>query len=259
MKKTLSVLLTLMLIVCMLPIDAFAMTINRRTPYQVVRITHNRKVNVRSGPSASYRLLGEASPGDEFRYLGSSGGWYHIQFTSTTQGYVSGNLSTVETRYTNSFGIPTPMPAPSPTPAPVDGYVHITNYRAVNVRRGPGTNYSVICEVQPGDCFPYLGTSCGWHYIMLDDETTGYVANNMTELEGYEWEIDDPEIISAPGGGSNGGHASGRTCYSCNGRGRCKLCGGVGGQWSINNIYHPCGLCGGMGTCYLCYGLGVLR
>lgn len=257
MKKVISLVLVLVLLMGIVPAQADTLdimdlferaraTLNQQ---QVVRITHTRKVNVRSGPSAAYQYLGEASPGDEFPYLGTTDGWHRIQFTSTVEGYVSGNLSTVE--YTDAL--------PTATPAPVDGYVHITNRNPVNVRRGPSSSYGVICEVQPGDCYPYMGTSCGWHRILLDDATYGYVYSDLTELEGYEWEIDDPEISEAPGsnGGSSGGSSSGGTCRSCSGSGWCKLCHGRGGTYSLTNgNYYPCGLCYGMGRCSFCRGTG---
>ncbi len=45
-------------------------------------------VNVRSGPSTSYTRLGKAKLGATYTYLGVTGDWYEVQYTSSTVGYI---------------------------------------------------------------------------------------------------------------------------------------------------------------------------
>lgn len=61
--------------------------------------------------------------------------------------------------------------------------VRITNANAVNVRKGPGTGYSVIGEAQPENTYVYLGTENGWHRIIFTGDTEGYVSGNRTAIE----------------------------------------------------------------------------
>lgn len=61
--------------------------------------------------------------------------------------------------------------------------VRITNANAVNVRKGPGTGYSVIGEAQPDNTYVYLGTENGWHRIIFTGDTEGYVSGNRTAIE----------------------------------------------------------------------------
>jgi len=61
--------------------------------------------------------------------------------------------------------------------------VRITNNNAVNVRKGPGTGYSVLGEAQPENLYVYLGTENGWHRIIYTGDTVGYVSGNRTTIE----------------------------------------------------------------------------
>ena len=61
--------------------------------------------------------------------------------------------------------------------------VRITNANAVNVRKGPGTGYSVVGEAQPGNLYVYLGTENGWHHIIFSGNTTGYVSSSRVTIE----------------------------------------------------------------------------
>lgn len=133
----------------------------------VVRITHYNAVNVRTGPGTGYDYICEVFPGETYPYIGSSNGWNEIVYNGVNTGYVSGNLTTVERASTGG----------------TTRVVYISNERAVNVRTGPGTGYDYICEVFPGQSFPYLGTVNGWHKICYDGVNVGYVSGYITTLQ----------------------------------------------------------------------------
>ena len=158
----------------------------------IVRITHNKTVNVRTGPGTSYEAIGSVTPQSEFAYLGTESGWHCIQYDYGEKGYVSANLSAVES-------------APDKKK-----YARITNDRSVNVRTGPGTGYEAIGSARPEDTFDYLGSENGWHCIEFDGGVVGYVSGNLASLE-FEGkplqkkEKADDEDGSQPSGGS-GGH-----------------------------------------------------
>lgn len=235
-------MISLLLICCMLPSFCLA------DSSKIVRITHYQKVNVRSGPSSSYRVLGEVSPDDTFPYLGSKNGWHCIQYTSTKTGYVYGNLSTVETIVN--------QPQEEVHDEESESVVYISHSRAVNVRRGPGKGYGVMCEVHPGEIYLYLGTASGWHCILLDDGSIGYVANNLTTVIGESYEI-VPETGSSGSSSSSSSGSSRSTCTLCKGNRRCKLCAGTGQMYGvISDRFSQCTLCFGSGVCQLCFGRG---
>lgn len=61
--------------------------------------------------------------------------------------------------------------------------VRITHHVSLNVRKGPGTGYGVIGEVQPENVYPYLGTENGWNCILYTGDVIGYVSGNKTTIE----------------------------------------------------------------------------
>lgn len=60
--------------------------------------------------------------------------------------------------------------------------VRISNKVAVNVRKGPGTNYGLLGEAQPTNLYVYLGEEDGWYRILYRDQE-GYVAANRVTVE----------------------------------------------------------------------------
>ncbi len=90
---------------------------------------------------------------------------------------------------------PTPTPAatptlvPSPTPEPIPMVkVDETLTTPINVRAGPGTNYPVIGQLQPGQEARLTGRNedTSWWQISVGDapETLGWVAGQLVTLSG---------------------------------------------------------------------------
>ena len=154
----------------------------------IVRITHTRTVNVRTGPGTGYEAIGSVKPESEFAYLGTENGWHCIQYDYGEKGYVSAKLSAVEA-------------APDKKK-----FARITNYRSVNVRTGPGTEYEAIGSVKPEETFSYLGSENGWHCIEYDG-MMGYVSGNMASLE-FEGHPLKKKVTTAESGGSDSSGSS---------------------------------------------------
>jgi uncharacterized protein YraI len=81
---------------------------------------------------------------------------------------------------------PTPRPSPTATltPEPVRfGTVIATE--PINVRSGPSTSNAPITVLQPGDRVLVIGENEdeSWYNIVLDDDTTGWVAAFLLEIE----------------------------------------------------------------------------
>lgn len=183
MLRKMAILVCLVMVVSLLPWHVLALETEK-----IVRITHYQKVNVRKGPGTGYGVRGEVRPGDTFRYLGEEDGWYCIQYTESKKGWVWHEMAEVETVYSGSVSFAKDE----------EGYVHITNRNRVNVRSGPGTGYKVIGEAKPGDWYTYHGTTKGWHLIQFEPGVYGYVANNMSEVEGRQYEVDQYTGTSKP-------------------------------------------------------------
>lgn len=81
---------------------------------------------------------------------------------------------------------PTPAPQEPEGPASpgidVAGRIAIINGSVVNVRSGPGTDYSVVTQVKLGDALTILGESGDWYRVQTPEGYQGYVANWLVSV-----------------------------------------------------------------------------
>lgn len=70
---------------------------------------------------------------------------------------------------------------------PVQKFITVTVQRTetgwLNVRGGPGKNYSVISRVYPGESYPQLEESAGWYKIRLRDGKEGWISAQYAKKE----------------------------------------------------------------------------
>ncbi len=62
----------------------------------------------------------------------------------------------------------------------------IVSAAALNVREGPGTNYTAVAAVHAGDTLAITGrdASAGWYRIRLSDGRTGWVSGSLVTVDG---------------------------------------------------------------------------
>jgi len=120
----------------------------------VSKVTGNI-VNVRSSPSTNGKILGSVRKGDEVVVKKQLNGWYEIDWSGKTA-YISSNL------------LSTPTNGTSESYATVTGSV-------VNIRSGPGRQYSIITVVKSGDKIEVLSNGNEWTKIKANNKT-GYIA-----------------------------------------------------------------------------------
>lgn len=126
------------------------------TQPQITKITTDR-LNVRSGPGTTHRILGQLNPGTEITGT-LDGGWFRFSYNGQTA-YVSATyLKDKETA------------APPPAPAPVSKE---TTDR-LNVRSGPGTGYSILGQLARGTTVQ--GTLQGDWFRIVYNGKTAYVS-----------------------------------------------------------------------------------
>ena len=122
------------------------------TEYRVITAD---AVNFRSGPSTSYSSIGKFNKGDKVEYLGESGSWVKVRYSSKT-GYVYGDYVEKDTSNTTT--------------------IKYVNTSSLNFRSGPSTSYSVIGKLSSGDKVEVISTSNGWSKIKYNGQT-GYVSS----------------------------------------------------------------------------------
>ena len=110
-------------------------------------------LNVRSGASTSYSVIGKVTKGEEVEILSSSDGWYKIAYDDNKIGWSSDD-------YISKNKI---------------GKVTATS---LNVRSGASTSYSVIGKVTKGEEVEILSSSDGWYKIAYDDNKIGWSSDD---------------------------------------------------------------------------------
>lgn len=225
MKRKVVMLLSLLMILCLLPLESMAVCWGA-----VVRITSSAAVNVRQKPDAKSRLLGEVQPQNTYPCLDKVGDWYEILYTGDITGYVPAKYVTRETGLVpNHLG----------GGAPVDAIVRVTHYNALNVRSGPGKKYSTLGSAKPDSTWTFLGTDDGWNIIQYGHEI-GYIAANRTEVE----------VVDGQAGATG---AASVDCDVCDNTRVCRTCMGACHVYSAaKQDYVRCPSCDGQGACYAC-------
>lgn len=78
--------------------------------------------------------------------------------------------------------------------------VRITSKSAVNVRKGPGTEYGLVGEAMSTNTYPYLGGENDWYQIQFTSNEVGWVPAKYTGVEiGLVWDVwaeDEVEAVA---------------------------------------------------------------
>lgn len=122
-------------------------------------------LNVRTGASTSYKILGTLKSGQIVGYTGEKNGWLKISY--------NGQVGWISKKYTKSTSAaPTQTSTGTNTSKTTTMYVTAS---ALNVRSGAGTNHSVIGSLANGKSVSVLSQSSGWAKISYKSGT-GYVS-----------------------------------------------------------------------------------
>ena len=149
---------------------------------KVVNLNGTR-LNIRSGASTSYGVIGTLKEGNTVNILGTTNGWYKIEVGKGI-GYVSSKY-VKETNATSST---------KPSTSTSNGIVEVSSSNvgkiatvtadSLNVRSGNSVNYSVVTRVSRGSSVQVLNMySNGWGKIKLSTGISGYV--NTKYLNNY--------------------------------------------------------------------------
>ncbi|MED1954388.1 stage II sporulation protein P [Brevibacillus centrosporus] len=146
-------------------------------------------VDVYTAPDFLGTVLGQLSAGTIVNQYGYTNGWYTINYAGT-YAYIYKPIAPDEAGQTvpsevsvTPDPIPSPTPVPDPDPAPTQQEVSIRVKNAdTNLRSGPGTNYPVVGNAQPGQVFPVVQSEGDWYLIRMSDGSTAYIAGWIVDL-----------------------------------------------------------------------------
>lgn len=108
--------------------------------YEKVQVTASA-LNVRTGPSTGYGVIGKVYSGQKYVQVGTSGSWRKIWFSNTT-GWVHGSYVTA-----------------------VTATQKIVTASNLNIRTGPGSGYYKVGTAPNGSSWVIIGSSGSWQKI----------------------------------------------------------------------------------------------
>lgn len=128
-------------------------------------------LNVRSGPSTNYNVVGSLKEGAAVTTYGSTDGWYKIKYNGKTA-YISAKYTSSKA---SSGSSNSSSNSSSSSSNKVNYNVKITA-SALNVRSGPSTDYGVKGTLHEGDVVKASALKDGWYKISFSGET-GYISS----------------------------------------------------------------------------------
>ena len=181
-RRILALVLAAVLLVGMAPVKASA----KGTIMYGIGFTTGSDLRLRQQPSTGSKVLDLAPKNEVVVVIGRSGDWYHVIY-NLTEGYMHKNYISVQTTQNAELGY---------------GKVNGTN---VNMRTGPGTNYSAVVQGNTGDKVYILGISGGWYKVIFGEKIC-YIRSDFVDLTEipYENEKSENEPLFYVGGKSTG-------------------------------------------------------
>ncbi len=137
-------------------------------------------VNVRTGPSTQFPILGIAPPGSIAEIIGKSedGGWWVVRLPTSLVGAGQGWVSAEVVKASNGENVPVVASPPLneiDIPAPEPGVPTAETLDAVNVRSGPGTTFPAYGVAPQGMRLEVIGKSedGGWWVVKIPTQYVG--------------------------------------------------------------------------------------
>ena len=178
MKRNVSKVLSVLLIAALML--SFTAVASAET-----RMYATRAVNVRSGPSTSYYILGSLEQNEMVMATGRVyDGWYEIQWGSYGYAYVAGNYlsySKYEPGYNPNYNCYPGNRGVTLKVCPDCGDTYYST-TALNVRRGPSTKYSVVGSLNRGQKCTVVGKSGNWYKLLTADGSDAYASAKYLKL-----------------------------------------------------------------------------
>ena len=178
MKRNVSKVLSVLLIAALML--SFTAVASAET-----RMYATRAVNVRSGPSTSYYILGSLEQNEMVMATGRVyDGWYEIKWGSYGYAYVAGNYlsySKYEPGYNPNYNCYPGNRGVTLKVCPDCGDTYYST-TALNVRRGPSTKYSIVGSLNRGQKCTVVGKSGNWYKLLTADGSDAYASAKYLKL-----------------------------------------------------------------------------
>ena len=173
------------------------------TPKPIGTAKTTAALNIRKGPGTSYASLGVLPSGTTVTVIEKcSNGWYRVKTAANVYGYCSGDYLKVTlgtaTPTPKPTATPTPKPTASPTPKPTTAIALGKATTYVNLRQGPGTNYTILVTMPTDGAIKIFDMSNpDWYYVQYNTYT-GYVCSDYVKITSYLTATPTPSPTPTP-------------------------------------------------------------
>jgi lipoprotein-anchoring transpeptidase ErfK/SrfK len=165
------------------------------TPPTTIWVSGTR-VNLRTGPGTNFSAIRKVIHDEQLQFLGrlSDNTWLYVKTSDGQEGWITTawiNLAGVNLDY-DGYLVKTPSPVPPAT-------IWVSGAR-VNLRTGPGTNFSVIQKLTYEERLLLLGrlSDNTWLYVKTSDGQEGWITMSGVELTGVNLKHADHPLRTAP-------------------------------------------------------------
>ena len=143
-------------------------------------------VNIRTGAGTNNTIKTVVPYGTKLTLISKSNGWYNVKLENGTTGWISGKyISTISNNQNSNQSSNTYNNF-----TPCNGKV--TSYANLNVRSGPGTNYTIKTRLIYGQVVKLTEKINGWYKITLSNGSDGWVHSDYIKIT--------TEAVSKPSG-----------------------------------------------------------
>ena len=129
-------------------------------------------LNVRSGAGTKYSVIASLSKGSKITITSTKGDWHKIKMSNGKTGWVSAKHISLSNSSSSS----------SNSSSSVNNKIGTINTSSLNVRKGAGTNYSVIATVKSGQRVGILSSKNGWYNVLLSNGKKGWVSSKYVKV-----------------------------------------------------------------------------
>lgn len=166
------------------------------------------RLNVRNGPGNSYKIMTTVKNGTVHKITDKSNGWYKIQLSDGTNGWVYGSyveeIIDVEEIIEDISNNPENNPSKPDDIEIIETEVNlngkVTSSTNLNVRSGPDTKYPVKASLVPGEVIILLSESNGWYKVKLSNGTIGWASSSyIAKTDTYGKPTVNLNVRSGPG------------------------------------------------------------
>lgn len=134
--------------------------------------TLTTRTNFRAKPTTSSTVISILSKGTAVKMVGASNNFYIVQLGNNQVGYVSKDY----VKASNS------APSGASTYTNISAKIGTVSGDSVNIRRGPGTNFSKVTKLSKGTTVKVIGSIGNFYTAVTSDNTVGMIHKDYINL-----------------------------------------------------------------------------